>query len=58
MKKLLSLFLAAALCLSFAGCGEAKIEKTSATDSEKQTVIDAAVKFFESETYTNGATVI
>ena len=53
MKKLLSLFLAAALCLSFAGCGEAKIEKTSATDSEKQIVIDAAVKFFESDTYKN-----
>lgn len=57
MKKFISLVMAATLCLSLAACGssEPKIEKTSATDSEKQIVIDAAVKFFESDTYKNGA---
>ena len=55
MKKVLSVFMAAVLCLSFVACGEPKIEKTAATDSEKQVVIDAAVKFFKGETYTNGA---
>ena len=56
MKKLLSVFMAAVLCFSLAACGgEPKIEKTEATDTEKQVVIDAAVKFFKGETYTNGA---
>ncbi|MBE6878271.1 MAG: hypothetical protein E7488_03780 [Ruminococcaceae bacterium] len=55
MKKFISILMAAALCLSLAACGgEPTIEKTAASDSEKQAVIDASKKFFESETYTNG----
>lgn len=54
----MAVVLSAVLCLCFAACGsEPKIEKTEASDSEKQIVIDAAVKFFESETYTDGASL-
>lgn len=43
------------LCLSFAACSnEPKIEKTAATDSEKQLVITAATNFFTGSTYTDG----
>ena len=55
MKKFISVFMAAVLCISLAACGgEPTIEKTAATDSEKQVVIDAAKKFFEGATYTDG----
>lgn len=56
MKKIMAVVMSAVLCLCFAACGsEPKIEKAEASDSEKQVVIDAAVKFFTSDTYTNGA---
>ena len=55
VKKFISLFMAAVLCLGLVACGGNKIETVQATDSEKQTVINAAVKFFESDAFVNGA---
>ena len=55
MKKFVSLFMAAVLCLGLVACGDKKIDTVKATDSEKQTVINAAVKFFESDVFVKGA---
>ena len=55
MKRALSIFLTAVLCLSFAGCGT-KLEAVAATDTEKQAVIDAAVEFFTGEAYITAST--
>ena len=55
MKKVLSIFLAAVLCLSFTACGS-KIKAVAATDSEKQAVIDAVTEFFTGEAYVTAST--
>lgn len=56
MKKFMAVVLSTALCLCFTACGsEPKIEKTEASDSEKQLVIAAATNFFTGSTYTDGA---
>lgn len=57
MKKLLSVILAAALCLSFTACGGTKINAVAATDTEKQAVIDAATEFFTGEAYITASTL-
>ena len=54
MKKLTAILMAILVCLSLTACGEPKITETAATEQEKQTVIDAAIKFVDSDVFING----
>ncbi len=56
MKKIISVFIAVALCLSMAACSSSKIKTVAATNTEKQAIIDAAVTFFTSEEYITAST--
>ena len=51
MKKVIALLLIAVICLSAAACGAPKIEEVSASDGEKQLVIDAAKKALSTEEF-------
>lgn len=54
MKKLITLFTTIIICLSLTACSEPKITEKAATEQEKQAVIDAAIKFVDSDVFTTG----
>jgi len=58
MKKFFALMLVLVMALSLSACGsEPKVETVDPTDTEKQVVIDALKKFFDSDTYKNAVSL-
>lgn len=54
MKKIISFIMASLLCFSLTACSEPKITETPATETEKATVLNAAIKFVDSDAFING----